>query len=327
MDLHLIAVAAALDKTNEQMLCFRCGTQMDLRGQNAQNRPSPGVAPLLVGNHLALVNHRRFVAPFQVQLFCGSGYVGVLLPHVLLLAGGQGTGHPTVQKGLLGLQGQQAKGGKVNPCFSPPQPLKADIGFSRVGAPQVEDKVPVHRPGFWILVLGVQGDQQGQTGTDRLRDIPHRPHHAQSLAEQKLQGKALGPQQPLQIRFGLGGGKVRDRLPGGGEEYPGIVEPDLLRHWMIVVLPHPGPRPKKILQNNGQLLAAAVLLQSQEFAEPGRCLGRADHTALRHGGKLPDNGPVVVFCQPPGRGAVVPHSVPGPRQVGTGPPCARCRAV
>ena len=46
------------------------------------------------------------------------------------------------------------------PRLRPYEPLKARVGLSGVGAPQVEDKAAVHGPGLRVLVLGVQGNQQ-----------------------------------------------------------------------------------------------------------------------------------------------------------------------
>ena len=63
MDCHLHAVATALDEADEQLLGLRGGAQVHLGGEHAQNRPGPGIPPLGVGDHLALVDHRRLVPP------------------------------------------------------------------------------------------------------------------------------------------------------------------------------------------------------------------------------------------------------------------------
>ena len=97
MDLQLPGVAAALDDADEEVLGLRGGAQVDFRCLNTQNGPGPGIAPLAVGDHLALVDDRHVVDLLQVQLFGGGGHVGVLLPAVLLLAGGEGAVHPGFQ--------------------------------------------------------------------------------------------------------------------------------------------------------------------------------------------------------------------------------------
>ena len=114
MVLDLVAVPAAVDDAPEQMLGLRGGAEMDLRGLHAQNGPRPGVAPVGVGDHLALVDDGHVIAGFQIQLFGRGGDVGVLLPAVLLLAGGEAAIHACVQQCLLGLQGEQAQGGQVD---------------------------------------------------------------------------------------------------------------------------------------------------------------------------------------------------------------------
>ena len=61
----------------------------------------------------------------------------------------------------------------------------------------------MHGPGLGVLVLGVQGDEQGQTGADGLGDIPHRPDGAQPLGQQLTGGEALRPEEGVQVGLGL----------------------------------------------------------------------------------------------------------------------------
>ena len=96
MDLHRVAVPAALNEADQQLLGLRGGAQVNLRGQDAQDGPGPGIAPLAVGDHLTLVDDGHLIALFQLQLFRRGGDVGILLPTVLLLPSGQGALHPRV---------------------------------------------------------------------------------------------------------------------------------------------------------------------------------------------------------------------------------------
>ena len=111
MNLNLVAVAAALDQTNQQILRFGCGAQMDLRRQYAQNGAGPGVTPLPVRDHLTLVDDRCLKTALQIQLFRRGGHVGILLPAVFLLAGGKAAIHAGVEQRLLSLQGQKPERG------------------------------------------------------------------------------------------------------------------------------------------------------------------------------------------------------------------------
>ena len=97
MTLYFVAVAAAFDKAQEDIFRLRRGAEMNFRCLHAQNGACPRVAALAVGYHLALVNHRDFVTLFQVQLFGGGGNVGVVVPVVLLLPGGQAAVKPGVK--------------------------------------------------------------------------------------------------------------------------------------------------------------------------------------------------------------------------------------
>ena len=208
MNGHLHTVPTALNEADEQLLGLRGGAQVHLGGEHPQNRPGPGVPPLGVGDHLALVDHRRLIAALEIQLFCRGGQVGVPLTEVLLLASGQRAVHPRVQQGLLGLQGQKAQGGQIDSGFRPDQPLEPSVGLAGVGAPQVENEPAVHGPCLGVFVLGVEGDEQGQAGADGLGDVPHRPHRTQPFPEQVGGREAWGAQQGVCVRLGLGGGEV-----------------------------------------------------------------------------------------------------------------------
>ena len=131
----LIGIPAAFNQTQQQVLGLRGGAQVDLRGQDPQDGPGPSVTPLAVGDHLALVDDRHVVGGFQLQFFRCGGHMGVLLPAVLLLAGGQAAVDPRVQQNLLGLQGQQAQGGQIHAGGGLLEPLKAGVGLAGVGAP------------------------------------------------------------------------------------------------------------------------------------------------------------------------------------------------
>ena len=131
----LIGIPAAFDQPQQQVLGLRGGAQVDLRGQDPQDGPGPSVTPLAVGDHLALVDDRHVVGGFQLQFFRCGGHMGVLLPAVLLLAGGQAAVDPCVQQNLLGLQGQQAQGGQIHAGGGLLEPLKASVGLAGVGAP------------------------------------------------------------------------------------------------------------------------------------------------------------------------------------------------
>ena len=320
VDLHLVTVPAALNEADEQLFGLRGGAEVDFRGQYPQNGPGPGVPPLGVGNELALVNDGHIPMALQVQLFrCGGG-VGVPLPDVLFLPGGQGALHPRVDQSLLGLQGQQAQGGQINPRLRPYEPLKARVGLSGVGAPQVEDKAAVHGPGLRVLVLGVQGNQQRQAGADGLGHVPHGPDRTQALLHQLGRGKALRPQKALQIRLRLGGGKVGRRLPGGLEQHLRVMGEHVLSQGVSGVLPQPPAAPEKSPKHLRQALAVTAALQAQKLPQPGRRLGRAQAVGLGLGGNGRQKPPVPVLRQPPG-GGVLPHRRrPGPLQQHTGPP-------
>ena len=102
----------------------------------------------------------------EVQLLRRGGHVGILLPQILLLSGGEAAGHAGLQESLLGLQGQKAQGGQIDPRGGAHEPLEAGVGLAGVGAPQVEDEAAVHGTGLRVLILGVQGDEEGQVGAD-----------------------------------------------------------------------------------------------------------------------------------------------------------------
>ena len=312
--LHLIGVPAALDEADEQVLGLRGGAQVDLRGQHSQDGPGPGVPPLGVGDHLALVDDRHVIAPLQGQLLRRGGHVGVPLPEVLLLPGGQAAVHPGVQQGLLGLQGQQPQGGQIDPRPGPDEPLESGVGLARVGAPQVEDKAAAHGPGLRVLVLGVQGDEQGQAGADGLWHIPHRPDGPQPLQQQLPGRKALRLEKTLHVGLRLLIREVCQRLPGGSPQHIGIAGVDLPGERVVRVLPQPAPRLEEVLQNLGQAPAVAPLLQGQKLPQPGRRLGGAHSPPLRPGGKPVQDSPVVVLRQPPGCPAVRLRRLPGPPQ-------------
>lgn len=159
VDLHLITVSAAGDDAQEKVLGLRGGAEVDLRRQDPQNGPGPGIAPLPVGDHLTLVDHSHLVGLFQVQLFCGGGHVGVSRPAVLLLTGGEAAVDAGIQQNLLGFQGQQAQRGQIHPGAGLLKALKPGVGFAGVGAAQVKNEVAVHGPGLRVLVLGVQGHE------------------------------------------------------------------------------------------------------------------------------------------------------------------------
>ena len=168
---------------------------MDFRCLDTQNGPGPGIAPLAVGDHLALVDDRHVVDLLQVQLFGGGGHVGVLLPAVLLLPGGEGAVHPCFQQNFLGFQGQQAQGGQVDPRGGGLQPLEPGIGLAGVGASDVEDEPAGHGTGFRVLVLGVQGHEDFQTGADGPGHEDNGIQIAQGSGEKLLFGKVLHGQQ------------------------------------------------------------------------------------------------------------------------------------
>ena len=325
MDLHLRAVPAAFNQTQKQVLGLRSGAEVDLRGQNAQDGPGPGVAPLRVGDHLALVNHRHVIAPPQLQLFRRGGYVGVLLPQVLLLAGGEAAVHPGVQKRLLGLQGQKAQRRQVHPRLRPHQPLKAGVGLSGIGAPQVKDEMAAQAAGLRVFVLGVQGDQKRQAGADGLGNVPDRPDGAQPLPQQLLCREILRPQQLAKVRLRLGGGELCGGLRRRGTQDLGISGKDLPGQRMPGIFAHPAGGPEKGFQNFRKALDVAALLQSQKLAQPGGGLRGAEPPPPSPGGEAGENGAVILPGQKPGEGFVLLRAVPCLRQSGAGPPHFRSR--
>ena len=128
---------------------------MDLGGKDSQDRPGPRVAPLRILYHLALVYHRDVVAGLEIQLFRRRRDVGVPLPHVLLLSGGEAAVDPAVEKCLLGLHRKEPEGREIYPRLRPFQPFEALKGLPGVGPADVKDEMTLHGPGLGVLVLGI----------------------------------------------------------------------------------------------------------------------------------------------------------------------------
>ena len=263
------------------------------------------MAPRTVGNHLALVDDGHVIPGFQIQLFGCGGDVGVLLPAVLLLAGGEAAIHACVQQCLLGLQGQQTQGGQVAARPGLLEPLDARVGLARVRPAQVQDEVPGEGAGLRVLVLGVQGDEDVQALLDDLGDVPDGVDGPDGTGEQLLGGEVLPRQQTGQIGLRLGLGELVDGLLGRGVEDPGIAHPDVARQGRVFVGAHPASGLDKVGQLAGQGQAVTALLQPQEAAQVARDLGGTQHAPTGGGGQVVEHGPVVMPRQRPGQAVVL----------------------
>ena len=226
--------------------------------------------------------------------------MGVLLPAVLLLAGGEGAVHPGFQQNFLGLQGQEPQGSQVDPRGGGLEPLEPGISLAGVGAPDVEDEPAGHGTGLGVLILRVQGHEDFQAGADGPGDKDHGIQVAQGPGEELLFGKVLHGQQGVEVSFGLGGGEVADGLGSGGVQDLDVTGLHLPHEGAGEILPHPHPRLDEVGQVGGELVRVAPALQGEELVEKGRGLVGPDGPSLGGGGQLVGDDLVVVLRQNPG---------------------------
>ncbi len=83
------------------ILGCRAHTDMDLLRFHPQDRPGPGVPPVLVRDHLCLVNDSNVILFFDIQHLDGGGdHTAVFLKNILFpgehAAGNPGLHHPLI---------------------------------------------------------------------------------------------------------------------------------------------------------------------------------------------------------------------------------------
>ncbi len=128
-----------------------------------------------------------------------------------------------------------------------------------------------HSPGFRILVLGIEGNEQRQAGLDGLGDVPDGPDRAQTVGEQPFRREALCFHHSLPIGLRLGFGE----LSGGRFRYSPqdlrVLHQDPPDQCAVLPLTHPARCPQEVFQHPRYLGRDAVLLQGQKFIQPRRC--------------------------------------------------------
>ena len=252
----------------EQPLRLRRGAEMHFLGKHAQNGPRPRIAPLPVADHLALVDDCHVEMPLHIQLFRRSRHMGIPVPHILLLAGGEAAIHAVIQQRLLRLQRQQTKGRKVYASVRPNEPLKARIGLARVRPADVHHEMPLQGAGLRVFVLGVQGHQQFQTAADGPRHIEHRIEVVQRMVQKLLHREFLHAQQLSGLRLRLGQGKILQRPICRSQQGRGIVFlQSCLRFLRRSAQPEPRRSETLQLGRRGRAALALMLLQREEMPQ------------------------------------------------------------
>ena len=147
---------------------------MDLIRAQSEDRGCPGTAPVPVGNHLALVDHRHVVMRLQVRHFHRGGLHPAERHADLFFSRYQRAGHIRQVQRFKLFRRQQAKRAQVQAAARAVQALNTFIGLAGIGRPQVKEEMPLHLPRQGIQVPVVFRDRVQQRCTDPPFTFPGR---------------------------------------------------------------------------------------------------------------------------------------------------------
>ena len=167
----LEGVPALLDHPFQEGLRRRRRADVDLPGAHAHDRRGPGPSALVVRHHLGLVDDRHLITALEVEHLDRRRPEIRPLHLAPLLAGHQRTGRAGAVEIVVLLVGQQAERGQIDAALRIFQGFDGLVGLAGIRWTDVQDKMPLHRPGQRIEVRIVPRDRVGNALGDQVQPL------------------------------------------------------------------------------------------------------------------------------------------------------------